>query len=365
MSRVTLKNLVKEYDSGVLAVKGINLEIEEGEFMVLVGPSGCGKSTTLRMIAGLEGVSSGTISIGERGVNEVEPKDRKISMVFQNYALYPHMSAYDNIAFGLQMEKRSAQEIEERVQKAASMLEIGPLLKRRPKEMSGGQRQRVALGRALVRNPEVYLLDEPLSNLDAKLRNAMRIQIASLHKTLGATFIYVTHDQVEAMTMGDRITIMNGGEIMQCDTPLNVYHHPNNVFVAEFIGSPKINILAGELGEDDQMVINGVAMKIPDILVAADREGPILVGLRPEHIELDDTGRSAIVGKVKVVEQMGNEELVHLDWSGIPLTMRRSTAQTVTDLEGKEVGLVFRFEKANYFDPETGSNIAKDDPYGI
>lgn len=231
--------------------------------------------------------------------------------------------------------------------------------------MSGGQRQRVALGRALVRNPEVYLLDEPLSNLDAKLRNAMRIQIASLHKTLGATFIYVTHDQVEAMTMGDRITIMNGGEIMQCDTPLNVYHHPNNVFVAEFIGSPKINILAGELGEDDQMVINGVAMKIPDILVAADREGPILVGLRPEHIELDDTGRSAIVGKVKVVEQMGNEELVHLDWSGIPLTMRRSTAQTVTDLEGKEVGLVFRFEKANYFDPETGSNIAKDDPYGI
>src|SRR5580692_5110761 len=251
MAQVSLENLSKVYPekggAGVAAVKKINLKIHDREFMVLVGPSGCGKSTTLRMIAGLEEISEGTVSIGDHVVNEVLPKDRDIAMVFQNYALYPHMTVYENMAFGLKLRKFSKAEISARVHEAAAMLGLEPLLARKPKALSGGQRQRVALGRAIVRKPKVFLFDEPLSNLDAKMRVSTRTEISKLHARLGATMIYVTHDQVEAMTMGDRICVMKDGDIMQVAAPLDLYNHPNNLFVAGFIGSPPMNFFRGTL----------------------------------------------------------------------------------------------------------------------
>ena len=243
MSKVVLKGVEKQYPNGFKAVHGIDLDIKDGEFMVFVGPSGCAKSTTLRMIAGLEEITGGEVYIGDKLVNDVPPKDRGIAMVFQNYALYPHMTVYENMAFGLKLKKTPKDEIDKRVREAAEKLEITELLDRKPKEMSGGQRQRVALGRAIVRKPEVFLFDEPLSNLDAKLRVSMRVRITQLHQELKTTMIYVTHDQVEAMTMGDRITVMKSGRIMQVDTPLNLYHYPANKFVAGFIGSPTMNLI--------------------------------------------------------------------------------------------------------------------------
>ena len=251
MAEVRLKKVEKQYPNGFKAVHGIDLDIKDGEFMVFVGPSGCAKSTTLRMIAGLEDITGGEVYIGDRLVNDVPPKDRGISMVFQNYALYPHMTVYENMSFGLKLKKTPKNEIDRRVREAAEKLEITELLDRKPKEMSGGQRQRVALGRAIVRNPDVFLFDEPLSNLDAKLRVSMRLRITQLHKELKTTMIYVTHDQVEAMTMGDRITVMRSGRIMQVDTPLNLYHYPANKFVAGFIGSPTMNLIDGELKEEN------------------------------------------------------------------------------------------------------------------
>ena len=250
MSKVVLKKVEKQYPNGFKAVHGIDLEIKDGEFMVFVGPSGCAKSTTLRMIAGLEEITGGEIYIGDKLVNDVSPKDRGIAMVFQNYALYPHMTVYENMAFGLKLKKTPKEEIDKRVKEAAEKLEITELLDRKPKEMSGGQRQRVALGRAIVRKPEVFLFDEPLSNLDAKLRVSMRVRITQLHQELKTTMIYVTHDQVEAMTMGDRITVMKAGRIMQVDTPLNLYHYPKNKFVAGFIGSPTMNLIECTLLEE-------------------------------------------------------------------------------------------------------------------
>lgn len=254
MAKVTLQNVNKVYDNGFHAIHDVSLDIKDGEFMVLVGPSGCAKSTMLRMVAGLESITDGQLVIGDRECNDLPPKDRGIAMVFQNYALYPHMTAYENLAFGLETAKKLKAEIKERVTKAAELLEITDLLDRKPKQMSGGQRQRVALGRAMVRNPDVFLFDEPLSNLDAKLRVSMRRRITRLHNQLQesgkpATMIYVTHDQVEAMTMGDRVCILNQGCIMQVDTPMNVYHNPKNKFVAEFIGSPAMNMLEGTLLE--------------------------------------------------------------------------------------------------------------------
>ncbi|MEG3693756.1 ATP-binding cassette domain-containing protein, partial [Vibrio coralliirubri] len=259
MAKVTLQNVNKVYDNGFHAIHDVSLEIKDGEFMVLVGPSGCAKSTMLRMVAGLESITDGQLVIGDRECNDLPPKDRGIAMVFQNYALYPHMTAYENLAFGLETAKKSKAEIKERVTKAAELLEITDLLDRKPKQMSGGQRQRVALGRAMVRNPDVFLFDEPLSNLDAKLRVSMRRRIIRLHNQLQesgkpATMIYVTHDQVEAMTMGDRVCILNQGQIMQVDTPMNVYHNPKNKFVAEFIGSPAMNMLEGTLLEQSGKV---------------------------------------------------------------------------------------------------------------
>lgn len=259
MACVILKNVEKQYPNGFKAVHGINLEIKDGEFMVFVGPSGCAKSTTLRMIAGLEEITGGEIYIGDTLVNDVAPKDRGIAMVFQNYALYPHMTVYENMAFGLKLRKISKQEIDKRVKEAAEKLEITELLNRKPKEMSGGQRQRVALGRALVRHPKVFLFDEPLSNLDAKLRVSMRVRITQLHKELKTTMIYVTHDQVEAMTMGERITVLNYGKIMQVDTPLNLYHRPANKFVAGFIGSPTMNLIEADLIEEDSKIYVKIA----------------------------------------------------------------------------------------------------------
>ncbi|MEF1226269.1 ATP-binding cassette domain-containing protein, partial [Vibrio fortis] len=256
MAEVTLRGVEKTYPNGFKAVHGVDLNIQEGEFMVFVGPSGCAKSTTLRMIAGLEDISEGDVYIGDKRVNDLPPKDRGISMVFQNYALYPHMSVYDNMAFGLKQQKLPKHEIDERISEAARTLDIEHLLNNKPGEMSGGQRQRVALGRAMVRKPDVFLFDEPLSNLDAKLRVSTRVSIAQLHDNLkqegqNATMIYVTHDQVEAMTLGDRICVLNQGEIMQVDTPMNLYHHPANKFVAGFIGSPAMNIIKARIDEID------------------------------------------------------------------------------------------------------------------
>jgi len=333
MAKVTLENLSKVYPEkggpGVTAVKSINLTIEDREFMVLVGPSGCGKSTTLRMIAGLEEISGGTVSIGDHVVNEVLPKDRDIAMVFQNYALYPHMSVYENMAFGLKLRKFPKADIDARVREAATMLGLEPYLSRKPKALSGGQRQRVALGRAIVRKPKVFLFDEPLSNLDAKMRVSTRTEISKLHARLGATMIYVTHDQVEAMTMGDRICVMKDGNIMQVAAPLELYNHPANLFVAGFIGSPPMNFFSGTLRREgghvafveDNKAGTPLTVALDESLArkASDHmDKPIIFGIRPEAIHdaltvaSPEPGRTAEV-KVEVSEPMGSETLLYLD----------------------------------------------------
>ena len=311
MSKVVLKGVEKQYPNGFKAVHGIDLDIKDGEFMVFVGPSGCAKSTTLRMIAGLEEITGGEVYIGDKLVNDVPPKDRGIAMVFQNYALYPHMTVYENMAFGLKLKKTPKDEIDKRVREAAEKLEITELLDRKPKEMSGGQRQRVALGRAIVRKPEVFLFDEPLSNLDAKLRVSMRVRITQLHQELKTTMIYVTHDQVEAMTMGDRITVMKSGRIMQVDTPLNLYHYPANKFVAGFIGSPTMNLIEGTLVEKEGKVfvdINGAEIEIlgeKAEKVKGHAGKKVTFGIRPESISVvAEEDNISKVGEVSVVEQM-------------------------------------------------------------
>ena len=326
MSGVTLKHLNKTYGSGTKdafhAVKGIDLEIRDKEFMVLVGPSGCGKSTTLRMIAGLEEACSGDLCIGDRRVNDVLPKNRGVAMVFQNYALYPHMTVADNMAFGLKLRKTPKAEIQQRVEEAADTLGLSSMLSRKPKALSGGQRQRVALGRAIVRKPDVFLFDEPLSNLDAKMRVQMRAEISKLHARLNATMIYVTHDQTEAMTMGDRICVMKEGEIMQVDEPINIYQSPANIFTAGFIGLPQMNFLHGSVVEaDGGYYFVGQAAGVDRIelparlgeLARAHLGKPLVLGVRPEHFsacEADDP--QAIHAKVEVGEPLGAESFIHL-----------------------------------------------------
>ena len=371
---VEIKNLVKTYvdDRGrptFTAVKNINLHIDDGEFMVLVGPSGCGKSTTLRMVAGLEKVTSGTISIGERVVNDLEPKDRGIAMVFQNYALYPHMTIFNNMAFGLQLAKQKKDYIQETVDRTAKALGLDKMLERKPQALSGGQRQRVALGRAIVRHPTVFLFDEPLSNLDAKMRVQMRSEISKLHAQLGNTMIYVTHDQVEAMTMGDRICVMRDGIIMQVADPLTLYRQPDNLFVAGFIGSPPMNLLKGKVEQRDgglTFVENGEkekgAITVPLIgavqaAAAKCANKNVIFGIRPEHITNEpQTGTYVpITSSVEISEPMGSESLVYMK-AGTGNIIARIHGEHLFHL-GQQLNVHLNMDKAALFDIETENVI--------
>ena len=364
MASVTLKNVYKIYAGGVTAVTDFNLEIEDKEFIILVGPSGCGKSTTLRMIAGLEEISKGELYIGDALSNEIAPKDRDIAMVFQNYALYPHMTVFDNMAFGLKLRKTPKDEIKRRVEEAARILDISHLLDRKPKALSGGQRQRVALGRAIVRDPKVFLLDEPLSNLDAKLRAQMRTEIAKLHKRLGTTFIYVTHDQTEAMTMGDRIVVMKDGFIQQVDTPQNLYEYPINEFVAGFMGSPQMNFIDAKLGKDGSdytLTFGGCTIKVPahkaEGTTIADYVGKeVVFGIRPEDVHdepefIEKVGGAHVTCDVEVTELMGAETYLYLNCEGNAVTAR--VEPTSTAKSGDKSSIAFDLNKMHLFDKET------------
>ncbi|MDD3429222.1 MAG: sn-glycerol-3-phosphate ABC transporter ATP-binding protein UgpC [Oscillospiraceae bacterium] len=364
MASISLQHIYKIYPSDVTAVSDFNLEIEDKEFIILVGPSGCGKSTTLRMIAGLEEISKGELYIGDRLVNDVPPKDRDIAMVFQNYALYPHMTVYKNMAFGLELRKTPKDEIDKRVREAARVLDIEHLLDRKPKALSGGQRQRVALGRAMVRNPAVFLLDEPLSNLDAKLRTAMRTEIIKLHQKLGTTFVYVTHDQTEAMTMGDRIVVMKDGLVQQVNTPQYLYDFPVNMFVAGFIGSPQMNFLDGTLvkeGENYFVDLGGEKIAVPASKTATqDISGyvgkTIKMGIRPEDIKDDAEylaahSDSVIEAHVEVSELMGAEVYLYLEYKGNKMTAR--VAPTTKSKNGSDIRVALDTNKLHLFDAET------------
>ncbi len=363
MADLLLENVYKVYEGGVRAVSDFNLKIADKEFIVFVGPSGCGKSTTLRMIAGLEEITSGSLYIGGSKMNDVEPKDRNIAMVFQNYALYPHMTVFQNMAFGLKLRKTNPKEIESRVKRAAEILGITDLLERKPKALSGGQRQRVALGRAIVREPNVFLLDEPLSNLDAKLRVQMRSEITKLHKKLATTFIYVTHDQTEAMTMGDRIVVMKDGLIQQVDSPATLYEQPRNVFVATFLGSPQMNIFQATLEkEGDHLFVSfGEGQRAEFTKTKAKQlsnesyvGSTVLFGIRPENIKL---GKEGIQAKVDVVEHLGSETIVYAEVKGLKdnVIVKIPTNYEIT--EGMEVRLVFDMDRSHLFDSETKQAI--------
>ena len=378
MASLSLRGIYKKYPGGVVAASDINLEIRDKEFIILVGPSGCGKSTTLRMIAGLEEISEGELYIGDRLVNDIAPKDRDIAMVFQNYALYPHMTVFENMAFGLKLRKVPKDEIARKVEEAARILDLSHLLDRKPKAMSGGQRQRVALGRAIVRNPKVFLLDEPLSNLDAKLRAQMRTEISKLHKKLGTTFIYVTHDQTEAMTMGDRIVVMKDGFVQQIDTPQNLYENPINKFVAGFLGSPQMNFIDAvlkknenrqyyvEFGSEDTKSHRGVkyqiivpeSKSIPELEKYVDRE--VTLGVRPEAVHdeemyLSNATTGIIDCNVEITEMMGAETYLYLNCEGISLTARvdpRSTARPQDTIK-----VAIDPNKIHIFDKETEKTV--------
>ncbi len=328
MAQVSVRGVEKAYDGGVMAVRGIDLEVADGEFVVLVGPSGCGKSTTLRMIAGLEEISGGEIWIGGRRVNDVPPRDRDIAMVFQNYALYPHMTVQDNMGFGLKLRGMPKADIKARVDEAARILDIVPLLARKPKALSGGQRQRVAMGRAIVRQPKVFLFDEPLSNLDAKLRVQMRTEIKKVHQTVRTTTVYVTHDQIEAMTLADRVVVMNGGVIEQVGPPQELYHRPLTRFVAGFIGSPGMNFLPVRLADGAVHLGDGQVLPIPPGRLdryAPHRDRDMVLGLRPEHLtDMGRPGAAPVTARVDVVEPMGMETLVHFFVAGTPVVARVS-----------------------------------------
>ncbi len=378
MAGLSLKNIYKKYPGGVTAVSDFNLEIKDKEFIILVGPSGCGKSTTLRMVAGLEEISSGELYIGDRLVNDVAPKDRDIAMVFQNYALYPHMTVFENMAFGLKLRKTPREEIKRRVEEAARILDIAHLLDRKPKALSGGQRQRVALGRAIVREPKVFLLDEPLSNLDAKLRPQMRTQISKLHHKLGTTFIYVTHDQTEAMTMGDRIVVMKDGLIQQVDSPNNLYLRPGNMFVAGFIGSPQMNFIDAKIikkdgqffaqfGSEDTKTKRGIKYDIPlpesknqDGVLENYVDKEVIMGIRPEDVHdearhLEAFADCRIKAKVEVTELMGAEIFLYVNSEGSSLTAR--VEPTSTARPGDEIDMVLDNNKIHLFDKDTEQTI--------
>lgn len=362
MAKVRLEGVGKIYEeSRQVAVHRVDLDVASGEFVVLVGPSGCGKSTTLRMIAGLESITSGKLWIGDRLVNDLPPKDRDIAMVFQNYALYPHMTAYENMAFALKLRKQSRAEIEGRVREAAAMLGLDDLLDRKPRTMSGGQRQRVALGRALVRHPAVFLFDEPLSNLDAKLRVQMRREIAQLHRRLGTTMVYVTHDQVEAMTLGDRIVVLNAGKVMQVDTPMALYERPANRFVAGFIGSPGMNFIDGELSSDGGssfVTPAGVlSIPVPASTGTAGGSRKVTLGVRPEDLHLAEPGSGGhLKARVELTELMGSESYLHARAGEHLLTAR--LPRGVAPALGDEVALTVNVERLHFFDAGTGEALA-------
>ena len=365
MASLSLRHIYKKYPGGVTAVSDFNLEIKDGEFLILVGPSGCGKTTTLRMIAGLEEITEGELFIGPRLVNDVAPKDRKIAMVFQNYALYPHMSVFENMAFGLKLQKVPKDEIKRRVEEAARVLDITQYLERKPKALSGGQKQRVALGRAIVRNPEVFLLDEPLSNLDAKLRAAMRTELTKIHKRLGTTFIYVTHDQVEAMTMATRIVVMKDGVIQQVDTPQHLYDSPINLFVAGFIGTPQMNFVNGVLekkGEDVFFNFETFSLKLPaekaNNEALADYIGKeVIIGLRPEVIHDEPShlaiyADSVIDAYVDVSELMGSEILLYLK-AGEETNLIARVSPRSTSQAGDNIKVAIDTSRMHIFDKDT------------
>ena len=378
MARVKLEGIRKTYQDSVVAVHGVDLDVADGEFVVLVGPSGCGKSTTLRMIAGLESITGGKLFIGDRIVNDVPPKNRDIAMVFQSYALYPHMTVRENLAFALKLRGTPKSAIEKRVQQAAAILGISDFLDRTPRQLSGGQRQRVALGRAIVREPRVFLFDEPLSNLDAQLRVQMRREIAHLHQELNATMIYVTHDQVEAMTLGDRIVVMNKGYVQQIDTPMNLYDHPRNKFVAGFIGSPAMNFVDGRIvgGEPLQFVAEGDAFTfdVPPSLaerVHGIENRPLTLGIRPEDVSVAIeggptlfAGESTIVhppitapARLDLVEALGNEVFIYASVGSYVITAR--IAPRPLPKLGDPIVLAFDTAKSHLFDRETGDRVGK------
>ena len=371
MATVTLKNVKKIYDNKVTAVHDFNLEIADKEFIVLVGPSGCGKSTTLRMIAGLEDISEGDLLIGGKRMNDVEPKDRDIAMVFQSYALYPHMTVYENMAFALKLRKTPKDEIDKKVREAAAILDITQYLERKPKALSGGQRQRVAIGRAIVRDPQVFLMDEPLSNLDAKLRNQMRAEIIKLRQRIDTTFIYVTHDQTEAMTLGDRIVIMKDGFINQIGTPQELFDHPINTFVAGFIGTPQMNFFDAKLvkeGEGYHALCAGATIPLDEKIqkkLAANQVGSmdVILGIRPEHVNFaTEAGPHTVVGKVDVSEMMGSEVYLHVSAGEKDVVLRVPTTDLPEEHRGgirygTEIRFTFRPELIHLFNPETEQNL--------
>ncbi|AOY77665.1 ABC transporter ATP-binding protein [Clostridium formicaceticum] len=365
MSAIKLENIYKRYSNDVIAVDNFNLQISEKEFIVLVGPSGCGKSTTLRMIAGLESISEGSLYIGDQKVNDQPPKERDIAMVFQNYALYPHMNVYDNMAFGLKLKKYNKEEIKRRVKQAAVILDIENYLHRKPKELSGGQRQRVALGRAIVREPKVFLMDEPLSNLDAKLRAQMRTEISKLHKKLETTFVYVTHDQVEAMTMADRIVIMKEGVVQQIGKPSEVYDYPANMFVGGFIGSPPMNFIEGRL-EKNRLILGQQQLAI----YAVHQEGlknyndkKIILGIRPEDIHLtvntnQDKFYESVEALIEVKEFLGSQLHLHCSVNATPIIAAIEVKNSFSAGENEKIQLKFDMEKVHFFDINTQERIS-------
>ncbi|MBQ7777394.1 MAG: sn-glycerol-3-phosphate ABC transporter ATP-binding protein UgpC [Oscillibacter sp.] len=371
MATVSLKGIKKVYDNEVTAVHDFNLEIADKEFIVLVGPSGCGKSTTLRMVAGLEDISGGDLLIDDKRVNDVEPKDRDIAMVFQNYALYPHMTVRENMAFPLKLRKLPKAEIDKKVMDAAETLDIVQYLERKPKALSGGQRQRVAIGRAIVREPKVLLMDEPLSNLDAKLRNQMRAEIIKLRQRIDTTFIYVTHDQTEAMTLGDRIVIMKDGFIQQIGTPQQVFDHPANIFVAGFIGMPQMNFFDAELiceGDKYSVKVQNAVMELDadtqaKLKAAGHGSKAITLGIRPEHISITTaSGSHCLTGKVDVSEMMGSEIHLHVNAGGRDVILRVPTTELAAENKsgfayGAEISFTFRPELIHMFDKETEKNL--------
>ncbi len=382
MATIAFEHVTKRFSDGTVAVDDLSLEVGEGEFLILVGPSGCGKTTALRMIAGLEEVSEGSIRIGDDVVNDVPPARRDIAMVFQNYALYPHMTIRQNISFPLRQQGLPKAEIEQRVNEAAALLGIEELLARKPKELSGGQRQRVAMGRALVRHPRAFLMDEPLSNLDAKLRVQMRAELIDLHRRLGVTTVYVTHDQTEAMTLGDRVVVLDKGVVQQVDPPEKLYRQPTNTFVASFIGSPAMNFIEGRLG-DGVVQLGPWSVELPDALArtVGRRTGAVLVGLRPEDFALANgagSGATRLPAEIQIIEQLGPELLAHFRVDGLTVAFPEARRRVVENDEARELGdtLIGRFapnapvatgdraevvidrERLQLFDPATGESLA-------